>query len=67
MDDKVPGMLLADDELARTRVRFLTAEQVPAGTVRQTILASWRRSREFQVEADRIDPSTSGTRTSTSP
>ncbi len=56
MDDKVPGMLLADDELARTRVRFLTAEQVPAGTVRQTILASWRRSRDFQVEADRIDP-----------
>jgi transcriptional regulator of acetoin/glycerol metabolism len=48
--------LLADDELARTRVRFLTAEAVPAGTVRPTILASWRRSREFQVEADRIDP-----------
>ncbi|WP_410565191.1 sigma-54-dependent Fis family transcriptional regulator [Amycolatopsis sp. cmx-4-61] len=48
--------LLADDELARTRVRFLTAEAVPAGTVRPTILASWRRSREFRVEADRIDP-----------
>ncbi|WP_410597938.1 sigma-54-dependent Fis family transcriptional regulator [Amycolatopsis sp. lyj-23] len=48
--------LLADDELARTRVRFLTAEAVPAGTVRPTILASWRRSREFHVEADRIDP-----------
>ncbi|MGV9364757.1 sigma-54-dependent Fis family transcriptional regulator [Amycolatopsis sp. NPDC003731] len=48
--------LVADDELARTRVRFLTAETVPADTVRPTILASWRRSREFQVEADRIDP-----------
>ncbi|EOD63915.1 sigma-54-dependent Fis family transcriptional regulator [Amycolatopsis vancoresmycina] len=48
--------LVADDELARSRVRFLTAETVPADTVRPTILASWRRSREFQVEADRIDP-----------
>ncbi|QKV73071.1 sigma-54-dependent Fis family transcriptional regulator [Amycolatopsis sp. Hca4] len=48
--------LVADDELARSRVRFLTAEAVPADTVRPTILASWRRSREFQVEADRIDP-----------
>ncbi|WP_410674020.1 sigma-54-dependent Fis family transcriptional regulator [Amycolatopsis sp. cmx-4-68] len=56
MDEMAPGALLADDELARTRVRFLTAEPVPPGTVRQTILASWRRSREFRVEADRIDP-----------
>ncbi|MEV7097414.1 helix-turn-helix domain-containing protein [Amycolatopsis sp. NPDC051045] len=56
MDEMAPGTLLADDELARTRVRFLTAEPVPAGAVRQTILASWRRSREFRVEADRIDP-----------
>ncbi|WP_290057332.1 sigma-54-dependent Fis family transcriptional regulator [Amycolatopsis solani] len=56
MDENAPGTLLADDELARTRVRFLTAEPVSAGVVRQTILASWRRSREFRVEADRIDP-----------
>ncbi|MDQ7811027.1 helix-turn-helix domain-containing protein [Amycolatopsis sp. A133] len=56
MDEMAPGTLLADGELARTRVRFLTAEPVPAGVVRQTILASWRRSREFRVEADRIDP-----------
>ncbi|MGW5743856.1 sigma-54-dependent Fis family transcriptional regulator [Amycolatopsis sp. NPDC003861] len=56
MDEIAPGTLVADDELARTRVRFLTAETVPADTVRPTILASWRRSREFQVEADRIDP-----------
>ncbi len=48
--------LVADDALARSRVRFLTADAVPADTVRPTILASWRRSREFQVEADRIDP-----------
>lgn len=51
-----PGTMLADDELARTRVRFLTFESVPPGVVRQTILASWRRSREFHVQADRIDP-----------
>ncbi|MBE8521378.1 GAF domain-containing protein [Amycolatopsis sp. H6(2020)] len=56
MDEIAPGTLVADDELARTRVRFLTADAVPADTVRPTILASWRRSREFQVEADRIDP-----------
>ncbi|NBH09004.1 helix-turn-helix domain-containing protein [Amycolatopsis sp. SID8362] len=56
MDENAPGTLLADDELARSRVRFLTAETVSPGVVRQTILASWRRSREFRVEADRIDP-----------
>ncbi|RSD09415.1 sigma-54-dependent Fis family transcriptional regulator [Amycolatopsis eburnea] len=56
MDENAPGTLLADDELARNRVRFLTAETVSPGIVRQTILASWRRSREFRVEADRIDP-----------
>lgn len=47
---------LADDEgLAETRVRFLTAEPVPAGEVRGDILASWWRSREFHVPADRIE------------
>ncbi len=51
-----PGTAVADSELARTRVRFLTFEPVQPGVVRQTILASWRRSREFQVQADRIDP-----------
>ncbi len=49
-------MVVADDALARTRVRFLTEEPVETGNVRQTILASWRRSREFRVQADKIDP-----------
>ena len=42
------------DGLADTRVRFLTAEPVEPGRVRQPILASWRRSRESNVAADRI-------------
>ncbi|SEC93296.1 regulatory protein, Fis family [Amycolatopsis tolypomycina] len=56
MDEIAPGTLLADDALARSRVCFLTSEPVPDGAVRPTILASWRRSREFRVDADRIDP-----------
>jgi transcriptional regulator of acetoin/glycerol metabolism len=44
-----------DSRLARARVRFLTAEPVEPGQVRNTILASWRRSREWHVAADRID------------
>lgn len=48
--------ILPDDEgLARTRERFLTAESVGPDQVREAILASWWRSREFQVPADRID------------
>ena len=43
--------------LAQARERFLTAEPVEPGQVRDTILASWRRSREWHVAADRIDPS----------
>ena len=42
------------DGLADTRVRFLTAEPVEPGRVRDPILASWRRSRESNVAADRI-------------
>ena len=50
------GVVVADDEgLARTRLRFLTAESVEPGQVREAILASWWRSREFHVPADRID------------
>jgi transcriptional regulator of acetoin/glycerol metabolism len=41
--------------LAQARERFLTAELVEPGQVRDTILASWRRSREWHVAADRID------------
>ena len=41
--------------LARARERFLTGEPAEPGQVRDTILASWRRSREWHVAADRID------------
>ena len=44
-----------DARLARARERFLTAEPIEPGQVRHTILASWRRSREWHVAADRID------------
>ncbi|HMG31407.1 MAG TPA: helix-turn-helix domain-containing protein [Jiangellaceae bacterium] len=43
------------DGLADTRVRFLTAEPVEPGRVREPILASWWRSRESNVAADRIE------------
>jgi transcriptional regulator of acetoin/glycerol metabolism len=46
---------LTDGEgLAQTRERFLTAEAVDPGRVRDTILASWWRSRRWNVAADRI-------------
>jgi transcriptional regulator of acetoin/glycerol metabolism len=44
-----------DSRLARVRERFLTAEPIEPGQVRDTILASWRRCREWHVAADRID------------
>jgi transcriptional regulator of acetoin/glycerol metabolism len=44
-----------DRRLAQARERFLAAEPVGPGQVRDTILASWRRSRECHVMADRID------------
>ena len=44
-----------DSRLARARQRFLAAEPIEPGQVRETILASWRRSREWHVAADRID------------
>jgi sigma-54 dependent transcriptional regulator, acetoin dehydrogenase operon transcriptional activator AcoR len=40
--------------LAKTRERFLTAEAVPPNEVREPILASWWRSRQFKVAADRV-------------
>jgi transcriptional regulator of acetoin/glycerol metabolism len=47
---------LTDGEgLAETRERFLTTEAVDPGQVRDTILASWWRSRRWNVAADRID------------
>src|SRR5437868_14352483 len=44
-----------DSRLARVRERFRTAEPIEPGQVRDTILASWRRSRDRHVAADRID------------
>ena len=47
---------LADSEgLAETRERFLTAEPVRPNEVREPILASWWRSRQWKVAADRIE------------
>lgn len=43
------------DDLAATRVRFLTAEPTEASRVRPAILASWRRSRDLSVAADKIE------------
>lgn len=42
-------------DVARDRVRFLTSEPVEPGHVRGSILASWRRSRDLKVAADRIE------------
>jgi transcriptional regulator of acetoin/glycerol metabolism len=42
--------------LAKTREQFLTAEPVEMSEVRDTILASWWRSRRWNVAADHIDP-----------
>ncbi len=43
------------DDLAEARVRFLTEDQVDSGAVRKPILASWWRSRQWHVAADRVD------------
>ena len=44
----------AGDRLAQVRERFLAAEPVQPHEVREPILASWRRSRDWRVAADRI-------------
>ncbi len=43
------------DPLAEARDRFLAADPVDAKAVREPILASWWRSREWHVAADRLD------------
>jgi transcriptional regulator of acetoin/glycerol metabolism len=43
------------DRLAVARERFLSGESVAPDDVRETILASWQRSREWNVAADRIE------------
>ena len=47
---------VARDPLAEARERFLAAEPVNPAAVREPILASWSRSREWNVAADRLDP-----------
>jgi sigma-54 dependent transcriptional regulator, acetoin dehydrogenase operon transcriptional activator AcoR len=42
--------------VALARERFLTAGEPHQGDVRESILASWRRSRFWEVDVDRIDP-----------
>lgn len=49
------SLLGTDGDVARTRLSFLTYDPVERAAVRDTIFASWQRSREFQVPADKID------------
>ena len=42
------------DLVAGDRLRFLTAEPLDPRHVRGAILASWQRSRDLEVAADRI-------------
>ena len=42
--------------LARARQRFLAAQPLGPGLVRDTILASWQRSRRWNAAAGHIDP-----------
>jgi transcriptional regulator of acetoin/glycerol metabolism len=50
-----PPPLTDGEGLAQTRQRFLTHEAVEPSRVRDTILASWWRSRRWNVAADHID------------
>lgn len=47
--------LSGQDSLAAARDRFLHAEPVDPAAVREPILASWWRSREWNIPADRLD------------
>ena len=57
LDSAVPeqGLPGGRDPLAEARDRFLAAEPVDRGVVREPILASWWRSREWNVAANRLD------------
>jgi transcriptional regulator of acetoin/glycerol metabolism len=50
-----PRGITDGEELARTREQFLTAETIDPRQVRDSILASWWRSRRWNVAADRLD------------
>lgn len=45
----------ASPQLASARERFLTAEPVKPGVVRRSILASWTRSRNWNVPSDHFE------------
>ena len=55
MPPKPPPEPADSARLAKTREQFLTAEDVEPHQVRDAILASWWRSRRWNVAADRID------------
>jgi sigma-54 dependent transcriptional regulator, acetoin dehydrogenase operon transcriptional activator AcoR len=46
---------LADSQIAQAREKFLTQGMAHPPEVRDAILASWRRSREWNVAADRLE------------
>jgi transcriptional regulator of acetoin/glycerol metabolism len=50
-----PQKITDSEKLAKTREQFLTAEAVDPNQVRDAILASWWRSRRWNVAADRLD------------
>ncbi len=50
-----PPAMTDGDRLAEIRERFLTTQSIDPHQVRDTILASWWRSRRWKVAADRID------------
>jgi transcriptional regulator of acetoin/glycerol metabolism len=50
----IVGPDATDAWLAQARERFLTGGPIGPGQVRDTILVSWRRSREWNVAADHI-------------
>ncbi|GAA2545812.1 sigma-54-dependent Fis family transcriptional regulator [Pseudonocardia hydrocarbonoxydans] len=43
------------EQLARARTSFLVDEEVEPGVVREPILASWTRSRHYDVDAERLE------------
>lgn len=50
-----PGEIIDGEQLAKTREKFLTSAAVDPNQVRDAILASWWRSRRWNVAADRLD------------
>src|SRR5947209_4275017 len=50
-----PPNITEGRRLAKVREQFLTADEVEPGQVRDTILASWWRSRRWNVAADHVD------------